>query len=43
MYMLHTFRAEPRKKVDISTPGPASNTICAIHFWKISILVQNNE
>uniref|UniRef100_A0A0A9F8N3 Uncharacterized protein n=1 Tax=Arundo donax TaxID=35708 RepID=A0A0A9F8N3_ARUDO len=34
-----SFTAVPSKNVDITTPGPASNTICAIHLfiWCISI------
>lgn len=28
----HTFKAVPRKKVESTTPGPASKIICAIHL-----------
>jgi len=28
----HTFKADPRKMVEITTPGPASMIICAIHL-----------
>jgi hypothetical protein len=29
----YTFKADPRQKVDISTPGPASKIICSIHLY----------
>lgn len=44
----HTFKTVPRKMVEITTPGPASKIICAIHLcvqskaYKNSLWVDKN-
>ena len=37
-----TFKADPRKKVEMRTPGPASSNICTIHLCSVKLCSTNH-